>query len=221
MSSTIRDLSGKRFGRLKVIGLHPVRSSNGHARWMLKCDCGKSTIVQSGNLVSGTVKSCGCWRRDCLTKHGFFKNGQRHPLWGRWLQMRGRCQNPKNDRYRFYGGRGIKLCKRWQSFEQFVADVGPSFRKGLTLERKRNSGPYCPRNCIWASWTTQANNKRTNRLLTVGSTTRTLAQWVRRTGMCESTITRRIKRGWSHERAIKTSVPRQRRNPETKLGSVR
>lgn len=80
-------------------------------------------------------------------------------LKSRWENMKQRCNNPNNQGYKNYGGRGIKVCGRWHSFENFYADMGDC-PEGLTLERKDNDGNYEPGNCRWATWKEQGKNKR-------------------------------------------------------------
>ena len=91
-------------------------------------------------------------------RHGHTRNGKESSEYISWAHMKTRCQNPNNDRYHRYGGRGIKVCERWQSFENFLADMGVR-PPGLTLERMDNDSNYEPGNCKWATQKEQANNK--------------------------------------------------------------
>jgi len=85
-------------------------------------------------------------------------------LYNVWVDMRQHCNNPNNQVYSYYGGRGIRVCKRWDKFENFVTDVGPHPGKGWTLDRKNNNGHYRPSNIRWATRSTQQRNKRTTKL---------------------------------------------------------
>ncbi|MCK4525923.1 hypothetical protein KAW18_01025 [candidate division WOR-3 bacterium] len=93
--------------------------------------------------------------------HGHTKNGKRSPEYRCWEQMKARCQNSNNISYENYGGRGISICERWHSFENFYEDMGDK-PEGLTLERKNNNGNYEPGNCQWTTWKEQNNNRRPN-----------------------------------------------------------
>jgi hypothetical protein len=116
--------------------------------------------------------------------------------------MRSRCSD-KNDNA--YGGRGIKVVKRWDNFENFLKDMGER-PDGLTLERIDPNGDYCPSNCRWASWEEQENNRRNNLVLSYNDVTLTVAQWNRKTGIPYCVIRFRIKHGWSVKDALTMKV---------------
>lgn len=123
------------------------------------------------------------------------------PTYSSWADMVQRCTNPKRKRYADYGGRGIQVCDRWRKFENFLADMGPR-PEGMELDRIENDGNYEPGNCRWSTPTTQSNNRRSNRLLSFNGETLTVADWARRTGISAPAIAKRLKRGWSIEKAL-------------------
>ncbi len=138
---------------------------------------------------------------NCNFKHGLTKR----PLWSRWRSMIERCHDPKNDNYPNWGGRGIKVCKRWRKYLNFESDMLPSFIKGLLLERIDNDGPYSPKNCRWATNREQCRNKRNNVHITFNGVTKTIIQWSEEMGFHFTTVWRRINvYGWSVEKALTT-----------------
>ena len=116
------------------------------------------------------------------------------PVYAIWKQMRARCNNPTNDRYHRYGGRGIRVCRRWDSFEAFEQDMGPR-PEGYTLERKHNDRNYTPSNCHWAPHSAQFRNRSTTRMLTDGVTTMCVTDWARRYGITRNAFNYRLIRG--------------------------
>lgn len=157
--NTSDDLVGQTFGRLLVqccVGSNKSRA----LVWQCLCDCGKAVDVPGPKLRFGHTKSCGCLSVD-TGRHLNLTHGQSNtPTYGVWLAMKARCNNKNADNYVNYGGRGIKVCERWEnSFENFLADMGER-PEGLTIERKDNDRGYEPGNCIWADKATQNANKR-------------------------------------------------------------
>lgn len=134
-------------------------------------------------------------------KHGHSSHSKVSTTYQSWAHMIARCTNPKNDRYIYYGARGIKVCERWLTFDNFLADMGVR-PAGMTLGRKENDGHYEPGNCAWETNAEQGNNKRSSRKITLGEETLTLAQWAARTGLKRETIAYRLNKGLSPELAL-------------------
>lgn len=127
-------------------------------------------------------------------RHGQAKS----KLYKTWVSMRNRCNNPKNIAYSKYGGRGIKVCERWNSFQLFAEDMGEPPEQKSSIERKDNSKDYEPGNCCWATPKEQARNRRTSRMIEHNGITKTLKEWSESTGLGSVTITTRIDIcGWS------------------------
>lgn len=197
------DLQNQRFGKLIVIGYAYTNERN-RAVWLCECDCGKKKEVTTGNLKSGTTRSCGCLHKEQLAKklttHGEY--GSR--LYWCWHNMKARCFNENDKRYMSYGGRGITVCEEWLVFENFRAwAMENGYADDLSIDRINVNGNYEPSNCKWSSDIEQARNKRNNRLVTYEGKTQTLKEWAEELGVNYYTLHSRIvKRGWSVERAL-------------------
>jgi hypothetical protein len=143
-------------------------------------------------------------------KHGLCSDGKKHQLLRTWCEMRYRCENPKKWQYKYYGAKGIRVCDRWQRFENFVADMGEK-PEGTTLDRIDSAGDYAPENCRWATKKQQMNNYGWNHWITVSGESLTLSQASERYGVKLSTIWRRLKvSGWTEQDAA-TVQPRAQR----------
>ena len=160
-------LVGRKFGRWEVkkfLGMHPKQR---HSLWLCQCICGVKREVQGPSLTSSNSTGCGCLRKEILvrigkenTTHGL----RNHRLYSIWASMKARCCNVRNKNYRYYGGRGIKICDGWkdnfQLFYDYVTILPGYGKKGYSLDRTNNDGNYEPGNVRWATKIQQARNKR-------------------------------------------------------------
>lgn len=201
------DLSGQRFGRLTAEAFSHTPKGRSSV-WSCVCDCGASVFVTVNHLRMGDVKSCGCLNTEnraalCRRRavHGHARRLRPSPTYTAWCNMISRCL-PDSPDAASYSRRGISVCARWRSFEQFLSDMGER-PHGLTLDRIDNDRGYEPGNCRWASWPTQQNNKRDNRVLVVAGERMTMRQAADRFAINYSTLRSRIcVLGWSPEKAV-------------------
>jgi len=209
-----------RFGRLFVVEYHGVKvypSGGRKLQWLCMCDCGKTSIINGNSLVQGHVKSCGCLQSEVtITRnyvHGLSPKSNTVSSYHSWSAMVRRCTKPSDDNYYLYGARGITVCERWLSISSFVSDMGERPSALHTLERLDNSKGYEPGNVIWALPKDQANNRRTNRIITFKGKTQSLQKHCDDLGFRHGAIRSRLLSGWSVDdalgRRIKQYRPRQ------------
>jgi len=199
----IKDETGHRFGRLIVIGI-AGRNSSEQVTWRCLCDCGIETIQAGATLRAGIVVSCGCYgaeaRLSSVTKHGLSTSGP----YQSYKELVRRCTSPQHIGWADYGGRGIKVCDEWATFEAFYADMGLSWKPKLTIERRDVNGPYSKANCYWATMTEQNNNKRNNVKIEHAAENLTSAQWARRANISLPLFRSRRKHGWTMDEILNT-----------------
>ncbi len=205
------DLTGKTFTYLTVIGRSPKR--NARTEWLCCCQCGATRVVDGQDLqrAKDATKSCGCYIREVTAKRSIKHGGTAGTVSNEartYYAMKARCYNPKSHLFDRWGGRGIKVCDRWlDSFANFVADMGSKPTSKHSLDRIDNDGDYTPENCRWATPREQARN-RSSSVLHDG---KTLAQWSEETGIHYQTLSNRLLRGWTLQRAVTEPVRAQHR----------
>lgn len=148
---SFRDLTGLKFGKLTAIKRVYIKDKKG-TFWECKCECGNTCVVNSGELISNDVSSCGC------KKHHLSNS----PIYKRWKGMKARCYQVHRKDYKNYGGRGITVCDEWKNNFKAFYDwaISSGFKEDLTLDRIDNNGNYEPSNCRWSTKSEQRINQR-------------------------------------------------------------
>ena len=216
------DISGKIFGRLTAInrGEDKIWITNGKQRrvvaWNCRCVCGNDVVVAYYDLIKGSVKSCGCLRREktaingrgCKT-HGYTSQNAekwKRSLYNIWSGIKQRCHNPNQTGYEYYGGKGITYSKEWEDFESFKEwALENGFKEGLTIDRIDVNGNYEPDNCRWVTWEIQGNNKTDNTRIKIGDENHTISEWGKITGTKKFNIGYRYRSGVHTDEEILTN----------------
>lgn len=201
------DRIGKKFGRLTILSYNP---KNHRGRYVCQCECGKIKEVDSSQLVSGRIRSCGCLARELTSQRSIGnKYSSKHQknktrLYQIWLDMKQRCYNPKQKVYKWYGAKGIKICDEWldsyTTFEKWCLENG--YSETLTIDRINSKGNYEPNNCRWVDTKTQARNKKSTILITHNGKTQCLKDWCIELNKNYPTIVNRIHNGWQPKAAL-------------------
>jgi hypothetical protein len=153
-----KDLTGAKFDRWTVI----ERTENKGKRimWLCKCECGTESTVRGDHLNGGYSKSCGCLRTESHTKHGHSSATHISSEYSSWHNMVTRCTNNSHASFNDYAGRGITVCEKWKTFENFLEDMGNKPSDEYSIERIDNNKGYSPANCVWSDRITQQRNQR-------------------------------------------------------------
>lgn len=190
----LNSLIGQKFHKLTILSAY---RQNGKIMVKAKCDCGNEKEYIYHSLASGHTQSCGC---NNLTAKGESKTR----LYKIWKRMKRRCYDTNNNRYEYYGKRGIIVCDEWKNdfdaFKQWALANG--YSDDLSIDRINNNGNYEPSNCRWATDIEQANNKSNNKYITINDETKTLAEWCRIYKMHPSSVGARIRNGWNPLKAL-------------------
>lgn len=192
----MKDFSGKTFGRLTVL----KRSASNNEKLVCKCSCGVTKEIWQKHVVYGKTASCGCLLSETASArrtHGMSETST-YKTWG---QMKVRCTDKSNPNFKDYGGRGITICQRWMSFENFLADMGER-PAGMSIGRIKNSLGYYKNNCRWETATQQACNRRTNATFTFNGETKCISEFSRQYNIPQGVLWYRLNAGWPIEKAL-------------------
>ncbi len=201
---------GQQFGRWTV--LEPGHRNRHTQHWRCRCECGTVRELQQGALTRGATHSCGCWRSErrkahpVKVRHGGARREHVLPEYRVWHTMWARCENPNIPGFKYWGGRGIRVCPEWAAFERFLADVGPRPSPQHSIDRINNDGHYEPGNVRWATRSQQQTNRRDTLIVTHEGESLPVAEWNRRAGLPQSTLRHRLRLGWPMAVALSTPV---------------
>ena len=196
------NLVGQKFGKLTVIKISG-HDNHGKITWECHCECGNATVSTTGDLRSGSSRSCGCSRNGKIMPLTFARSINAVPEWLAWKNIIQRCTNPHHKAYENYGGRGIKICDEWKNdFLAFYNHIGKRPTPKHEVDRIDNEVGYVPENVRWATRKEQSNNRRSNRLITYKEKTMTISQWADEIGIDRKSIQNRIRAGWSVDKTL-------------------
>ena len=196
---------GRKFGRLTVLAFSH-RSVHGHYVWRCRCSCGEKKDILGYSLRSGDTESCGCLAREQTAQRSRTHGRRGTPEYRSWACMKTRCTNKRIRDWDLYGGRGIRVCRRWlNSFENFLADVGPKPGPDFSLERLDNDKDYRPGNVVWGTKQAQSRNRRGNVIWSFRGEKRCIAAWANKLLIHENTLRSRVfQQGWTIAEALVT-----------------
>lgn len=198
------DITGKTFGRLTAIK-RVGTNKDGRPIWLFKCSCGNERTINSKDVRSGHSKSCGCLASELLVKRNYRHGKAKSREYKIWAGVKKRVTTGNSLNRKYYLEKGITMCDRWfNSFEAFIDDMGEAPSNEHQIDRIDPNGNYEPANCRWVTRIEQMNNTTNNRWYTINGRTLTQEQWGREVGINGSIISKRIRRGWSTEKALTT-----------------
>ena len=214
--ANFKDLTGKRFGRLEVLGVARKVTSGKRERyyWACRCDCGNEKEVRTDCLTSGNTRSCGCMRDEQAAINVVVNHTHKASMtrpYHIWQKIKDRCQNPNVPCYKRYGGRGIKICEEWLDPEKFMIwALGNGYSDDLTIDRIDNNGNYEPSNCRWADIKTQCRNRRSNVIVEYQGQEMTLIEASERSGINYGTLRQRYRKGEREQKLFRPVLKQQR-----------
>ncbi len=199
------NLTDQVFTRLTVLGYAGKRNQK-RTMWWCECICGVIRQFDAHKLRSGHTRSCGCLARETIGNRSRTHGLTNTPEYETWLDIRKRCTNPNYKQWMDYGGRGIRVCKRWDDFTLFLADMGKRPKGDYSIDRIDNDGNYEPSNCEWNTREGQNAHTRRSKMITYQERTQSLPVWCRELHIPYDATKRRFLLGWTPDRAFTIPV---------------
>jgi len=196
------DITGQKFNYLQVTSF--CESKGGKSLWECICDCGKSTIVEGYALRNDKIKSCGCFAREQTRKRMTTHDDTASKEHIAWKSMINRTSNPKCERYKNYGGRGISVCSEWFTYQNFFNDMGRAPSKEHSIDRIDVNGNYESSNCRWVDRKTQCRNRTSNNVQEYNGERLPLIELSEKYNVPYDLLCLRVSRGWNISEAINT-----------------
>ena len=210
----LKDLTGKSFGRLKVVGRADdyIQPSGRHrTMWLCECECGNTTSVSPDFLKSNKTVSCGCYKKEFMSKKMSTHGESKDRLYLIWCSMKRRCYNKNSTYYNRYGGRGISMCNEWSNsyicFKEWAINNGydkDAPRGKCTIDRIDNNGNYSPDNCRIVDSVVQANNRSSNKIYAYNGDSHNIKELSTIYNIPYKTLYNRLYSGWDIDKAITT-----------------
>lgn len=201
----VEDYSGKRFGRLTVKKQFYREQSRLYC--LCVCDCGAEKVIRRDSLKNGKTLSCGCLAKE---RHPVKHEMHGTRLYSIWCGMRARCNNSNLRVYKYYGGKGVAVCKEWDDFKNFQTwSMNNGYSENLTIDRIDFDGGYNPNNCRWVTMAKQSNNRSNTRFMTLNGETKAIKEWSDILEIPRNVLYWRTTHGWDDTKALVTPVQQQ------------
>lgn len=209
--SKFKDLTGNKYNYLTAIRV--LKKNNGRAIWLFKCDCGKELELKGAIVTRKTKPQKSC--NECYQKRRILHGMSKSKEFYAWRGILNRCTNKNEVSYKHYGGRGIKVCDRWNEFKNFIDDMGYSPSKKHSIDRINNNDGYYKENCRWATTKQQMRNVRSNRIIEYNGESKPISEWAEDLGLTYQALFYRLKRNWDLEKAF--TYPHQKRKTKNDI----